>query len=216
VTIEGPLALPVREKPPVIDGKLDDWSELPFVVNQPGQIFMNIPGWKGPQDGSYRFGVSRDDQYLYVAVKTHDDEPCFDGWKYWEDFAIVFLDARGSSKDDPKTAIFNAFMGPGVTREQTEEYAMGSAPEGIRSASLPTSDGFEAEMAIPLSYVNDRQGGDWKRLRVNVAFSDFDRHDARDGVTILYWRPDWTRPGVSPESGLFVRTPAEGPTAGGK
>lgn len=216
IPIEAPMVLGVRETPPVIDGKLDDWKELPFVVNQPGQIWTNAPAWKGPEDGSYRFAVSRDEENLYIAVKATDDEPCFDGWKYWQDFALVSLDARASGKDDPKASVFKTCMGPKLSREQIEEYSEGTAPKGLRWASLATKDGFEAEMAIPLSYVNQCQGGDWKRLRLNVAVSDFDRRDSRDGVSILYWRPEWMGAGGNPMSGVFVKTPAELPGTGSK
>jgi hypothetical protein len=44
-----------------------------------------------------------------------------------------------------------------------------------------------------------------KRLRLNVGVSDFDNGDARDGVTILFWRPQWTGGQTYPESGVFLK-----------
>ncbi|MDX9974378.1 MAG: metallophosphoesterase [FCB group bacterium] len=196
IPVDAPYAIPVAAAAPVIDGKLDEWADLPFLVNQPAQVWHNRPAWKGPQDGAYRFGVSRDDKFVYVAVKTTDDQSCFDGWKYWEDFVAVFVDARASEKDDPKTAVFNVFAGPEMNMEQADEFTMGKAPEGILTASVPTEDGFAAEFAIPVAYLNERQGGDWKQCRLNVAFGDFDRNDMRDGVSLLYWRPEWDKGSV--------------------
>lgn len=190
--------------PPVIDGNVAEWGTLPFVVDQPVDIYTTPSAWKGPQDGSYRFGVSHDDQFLYVAVKTTDDEPQFDGWKYWEDFAIVLVDARATEKDDIRTAAFSLMAGPKLDPAQVEEYSMGKAPDGVQTASRPTADGLEAEFAIPLAYLNERQNGDWDHVRLNIGFSDFDRHDSRDGPTILYWRTQWERKPPF-NSGLFSK-----------
>jgi predicted phosphodiesterase len=205
VCVDAPYTVPVAAKAPVIDGKLDEWAALPFSVTQPAQVWHNTPAWKGPQDGSYRFAVTRDDQYVYVAVQTRDDQSCFDGWKYWEDFVAVFVDARATEKDDPKTAVFNCFSGPQMTMEQADEFALGKAPEGIKAASQPVDGGFATEFAIPVSYLNERQGGDWKQFRLNVAFGDFDRNDARDGVSLLYWRPEWSERRGGTPTAVFAK-----------
>lgn len=205
ITFDGRFVVPVFDTSPVIDGKLDDWAVLPFEVEQPAHVYVNPAAWKGPEDCHFRFSAGYDDQYLYVAVKTFDDEPCFDGWKYWEDFAMIWLDARGATSDNPKESVFSVIAGPKMSDEQAAEFEEGKAPEAIRSASVATEDGFEAEFAIPLDCVEERQQGQWKQIRLNVSVSDFDRRDARDGVTILSWRPQWFRPGDHPQSGVFVR-----------
>jgi calcineurin-like phosphoesterase family protein/cellulose/xylan binding protein with CBM9 domain len=205
ITFDGHFVVPACESSPVIDGKLDDWAALPFKVEQPAHIYVNAAAWKGKEDCHFRFAASYDDQYLYVAVKTFDDEPCFDGWKYWEDFAMVWLDARGSASDDPRQSVFSVIAGPQMSDEQAAEFEKGKVPEAIQSASVATEDGFEAEFAIPLDYIVEHQQGQWKRIRLNITVSDFDRHDARDGVTILSWRPQWLRPGDHPQSGVFTR-----------
>jgi predicted phosphodiesterase len=205
ILVDTPFAIPVAAQAPIVDGDLEDWSELPFVVDQPGEVWHNVPAWKGVQDGAFRFGVTRDDAYLYVAVKATDNETCFDGWKYWEDFAMVTVDGRSSDAEDPKTAVFSVIAGPETSAEQASEYEIGIKPEGVSRASKAAADGFTAEVAIPLAYLNERQGGDWTRVRLNVGVSDFDRGDAREGVTILYWRPQWTGEHAYPEAGVFVK-----------
>ena len=205
VPVDAPFTIPERSTAPAIDGKLDDWEDLPFVVTQPGEIFQNPPAWKGPGDGQYRFGVARDADYLYVAVDAQDDESHFEGWKYWEDFVMLQVDPRGMEGGDPRAAIFSVISGPGMSREQAAEYEVGSAPEGVRQASAATETGFAVEFAIPLASLDQHQGGAWSRLRLNIGFSDFDTTDMRDGVSILYWRPQWTSPHTYPESGVFLR-----------
>lgn len=189
-----------------VDGDLSDWSDLPFVVDQPGEVWHNPPGWRGPQDGSFRFGVGADAEFLYVAIKTADNEPSFDGWKYWEDFALFWFDGRANPEADPKDAIFAMMVGPEIDDLQKEEYSEGKAPDGTLSASAKTETGFTAEFALPLAYLKERQGGDWSRVRLNIGFSDFDKNETRDGVTILYWRPQWGRAAGAAESGVFLRT----------
>jgi Calcineurin-like phosphoesterase/Carbohydrate family 9 binding domain-like len=207
ITFDAPFTVPFRAEPPAIDGKLDDWASLPFNVEQPAHVYVNAPAWKGPQDCRFQFATGYDAENLYIAVRVFDDEPCFDGWKYWEDFVMIWLDARGSASDDPKTCVFSAIAGPEVSDEQGAEYEEGKVPEGLQSASVATEDGFEAEFAIPVSYVDERQQGQWQRVRLNISVSDFDRHDARDGATILSWRPQWFRSGDHPKSGVFVKGP---------
>lgn len=203
VLIDAPYSLPVATQAPAIDGELGDWTELPFVVDQPGDIFHNVPAWKGLHDGAFRFGVARDDEYIYVAVRATDNELCFDGWKYWEDFVLVSVDARAASTDDPRKGVFSIIAGPEISPEQGAEFEFGEKPDGIRAASKSAANGFSAEFAIPVSYLKEQQGGDWTRVRLNVGVSDFDKGDARDGVTILYWRPEWTGPFAYNEAGVF-------------
>lgn len=204
VTIDAPFVVPVRDEPPAIDGKLDDWPSLPFKVERPAHIYVNATAWKGPQDCRFQFAVSYDDQFLYVAVNVFDDESCFDGWKYWEDFVMIRVDARASASDRPRTAVFSVTTGPEMSDDQARERG-GEGPEGVRSASLATDEGFQAEVAIPIAYIDEHQQGTWKQIRLNVSVSDFDRRDARDGPTILSWRPQWFGPGDHPHSGVFVR-----------
>lgn len=203
IPIDAPYAIPVAESAPTLDGDLGEWSGLPFIVDQPGEIFHNVPAWKGLHDGAFRFGVTRDDAYVYVAVRATDNEPCFDGWKYWEDFVMVTVDARASSTDDPKVGVFSIITGPEISLEQGAEFEFGDKPAGVHAASKPAMDGFTAEVAIPIDYLNAQQGGDWTQVRLNVGVSDFDKGDARDGVTILYWRPEWRGPFAYAEAGVF-------------
>ncbi len=205
ILVDAPFIVPVAEAPVVVDGDLAEWDDLPFLMNQPAEVYVNSTAWKGVTDSSFRFGVRRDEEFVYVAVRVVDDELCFDGWKYWEDFAMVALDARAADGGDPEKDAFSVIVGPEVSPEQAAEYQMGTIPDSVQRASARQPDGFTAEVAFPLAYVNERQAGAWNRLRLNVSVSDFDTHDSRDGSTILHWRPEWTGRGGYPEAGTFVK-----------
>jgi 3',5'-cyclic AMP phosphodiesterase CpdA len=202
--IDAPFEVPAMATSPTIDGSLAEWGELPYVMDQPADVYTMPQAWKGPRDGSLRFAVGHDDQFLYVAIQTIDDQPTFDGWKYWEDFVMLLVDQRATEKDDPRTAIFSTAAGPKLDPAQIEEYAIGKAPDGIKTACKAVDGGFAAEFAIPLASLNAAQGGNWQHVRLNIGMSDFDSGDTRDGSTILYWRPQWERK-IDFNSGLFIK-----------
>jgi hypothetical protein len=202
--IDSPFKLEKCGKAPTVDGKLDDWAALPYVVTQPAQIWPNANAWKGPWDSRYRFGITYDEQAVFVAIKTTDDEPCFDGWKYMEDFVVFMMDGKVKGELKENTSIFSLLLGPEMKPEQADEFIVGTTPEGLQAVSLPCEDGFVVEVAIPIGYLKQYQGEDWDRLRVNIGFGDFDRRDARDGATILFWRPQWKGAGDT-QTGLFLR-----------
>ena len=56
----------------VVDGKLSDWADLPVVVKVAPDI-RSSDLWEGPDDCSWRFGVTRDDQFIYVGIEVLDD-----------------------------------------------------------------------------------------------------------------------------------------------
>ena len=43
------------------------------------------------------------------------------------------------------------------------------------------------EIAVPVAYLNDLQGGQWTSFQINLLFNDVDLN----GVARLRWRPDW-------------------------
>ncbi len=204
IMIDSPFPLNRVKQPVTIDGDLSEWT-LPFSVTQPADVWHNPKGWKGPNDGSFKFNTAFDDNYYYVAIKTSDNEPCFDGWKYWEDFAVVSVDGSPAGSADRKKNSFILMLGPEISPEQSSEYSEGAIPEGVISKCRALSDGFEVEAAIPITYLKKLQGEDWKQVYLNIGFADFDRSDAREGVTILFWRPEWKSPAAYPEAGLFLR-----------
>ncbi len=88
-----------RKKPVTVDGSLDEWDELPLICTQPAQIVKNATLWKGPQDGSFKFAVAYDDEYLYVAARVIDDKihprPGDVAWR--REYLSILLDARSKS-----------------------------------------------------------------------------------------------------------------------
>ena len=214
--IEDPLTFAVQPRRPIpirkgitVDGDLSEWSwqALPYMVEQPAQIQFNKQAWQGPRDGSFRFGVAMDDTYLYVAVVVQDDElQTREGNYPWEQDSV---ELRVNALPDPQRSqsrglkefedILLLAIVPGQTEQ--EAFAKERLPEGFRAVSRKTADGHVTEVAIPHAYLNEKQGGSWEAVRLNVAVDD---HDA-DGGAQIWWQPDWRTPDTLTGSGTFQR-----------
>ena len=87
--------LPVTSREIEIDGNLEDWPELPFVIQKPAIVEVEPEAWTGASDCAWRFGVTLGEDYLYIGVEVTDDIPVYRGGMAWEQDGIeVRLDAR--------------------------------------------------------------------------------------------------------------------------
>jgi len=199
--VETERKLPVTDGV-TVDGDLDDWDELPYVVNQPGAVFTNEQAWKGPQDGRYRFGIARGNEMVYAAIEMFDDAVSTDGTKLWQDFAAIFLRPAVDDED----AGVRVVAGPDMRDEEIADYEgmdEGTSRDRGVTAAITVGDGrLVYEFAVPIELID--VDGDWDRLQVNVGVNDFDPSDARLGVSLITWRPRWDSPAHFPDSGLFV------------
>ena len=202
---------PRQLAPVVIDGNLDDWADLPFVVEQPGQILKDATSWTGPDDCSYRFAVAYDDQNLYVAVKTIDDVVINDkGDEPWkQDGPEIRIDARpdpdrsmGKGNTDFKETLLLALV-PTDTADRKAGYQLDQLPDGVQFTCVKTDTGYAIEAAIPNSYLDECQGKPWDMFRLDVAINDLDLPDGQGAQ--LHWVPDWRTDENSPGSGTFQR-----------
>lgn len=196
-----------RAKGPVtIDGSFDDWSTLPLAAMAPS----GRDGWNGSADCGYRFATAHDENYLYVAVETHDDKSVLHpaGYPWEQDGVEIRVDARpdpersrGRGDDEFKTILLLA-MSPGETPGQTLLYSREKLPVGTKAVCVKTADGHRTEAAIPVAWLDQKQGGPWKEFRLNVAVDDQDDPDGKIS-RLLWWRPDWRSPANFEGSGTF-------------
>jgi len=222
IQIEGKSQLGVAQRFPIprhprrieVDGRLDDWPTLPYVVQQPMQIKIDPGAWKGPEDCSFRFGVSYDDKNLYIALEVTDDASFLDAGKYpWEQDGVeIRLDARPDPErsmsrgemEFEKTFLFS--FSPGDGGEPLVVYGKEKLPAGSRYACVKTAKGHNTEIALPIKHLNRGQGKIWEALRINVAVDDFDGPE--DSGSQIWWRPDWRTPLTYSGSGTFFKRPA--------
>jgi hypothetical protein len=211
------FALPRRRAPVEIDGRLDEWSSLPFSVESPVQV--DSPELHdGPQDASFRFAVAWDEDWLYLAVDAVDDDVLLSPEKTWreQDHLAFSIDARPeperSANEDHERSVARGVLrklllpnaAPVEPRLDpiTRAY-LGALPEDMRSASQRTERGYTAELAIPAAALVRIAGARWRELRINVSQHDFDSGSV--GHSVVWFRPDRFGLLAVPGSGTFAR-----------
>lgn len=178
-----------------VDGNLSDWNNLPF-EDHPDYIESDPFSHTGKkEDGSFRFGVAYDDQYLYVAARVTDDEVLVsrNNRPSNQDAFHLYIDGRPETVSAVSAGLGQAlYVGHSPLPDGGANdllYQADRLPEGTRAVTIMTESGYNTEIAIPLSYFNELQNGAWKAVRVNASITDFDR-DYRH-KSILAWKPDW-------------------------
>ncbi|HIJ72506.1 MAG TPA: hypothetical protein HPP83_00245 [Candidatus Hydrogenedentes bacterium] len=211
--VDEPLPCRRASGPIVVDGEFDDWDELPFEMVEPMQIRIAPEEWDGPEDLSFRFGVAYDDDYLYIAIETTDDVVTRvpDASPWGQDGLEVRLDARPEAErkgwrggGEFKETLFIA-TAPAATSDETEVLERERLPEGVQVVCVQTDTGHNTEIAVPISYLNARQGGDWTSFRLNIAVNDLDEFNTM--IPQIWWRPDWRSIENYDGSGTFVKRP---------
>lgn len=179
-----------------VDGNLKEWDKLENKVGASAIVVADPFSHKGAEDCSFDFGVRYDDDFVYAAITVTDDQleaVAGRGITNQEAFAI-FLDGRPlkESAGIPSGDIFQDYLLIAVPLPQNKDpqiYRKDWLPEGVAVATQAVSGGYTAEVAIPVSYLNELQGGNWKHFRLNVVVSDSDREGKHQAS--LFWQPDW-------------------------
>ncbi|WOK04218.1 metallophosphoesterase [Imperialibacter roseus] len=192
-----------------VDGNLDDWASLPFSETEMYTEANPFSHKGGKADGSVRFGISCDDEFLYIGADITDDEllAVASSRPYNQDAFQVIVDGRSENISSFGTSLSGVLyigMSPYVDgTNNTTPFTSGNKPEGLKGITVKTDKGYATELAIPLSYLSEQQGGDWKTARINVGVNDFDNDYSHR--TNLWWQPDWRGAGSYPGSGTFFR-----------
>ena len=206
IVVESPQSVPTRSLPPVIDGRLDEWSNLPIVFEKPDQVApVNADPLSGPDDFSLKFGIERNEELVFIAVRVKDDTlSLIDAPIAWnQDGLHIWINTypQGNWDDDPLFALI-----PGATLKEGYYVQVESPPADLQSACLITDTGYDCEIAVPIAYLEkewQREGGEGalEHLRFNIAVNDKDGTD--DPTVRLFWRPRWDEPGDYTWSGVF-------------
>ncbi len=200
----------------VVDGDLGEWGDLPYEKKD---------GAGG--SAGFRFGVTYDKDYLYIACRVKDDiwiaRPGL-GDPIDQDGLQIRLDAR----PDPIRALgrgqeawrdfLSVEMAPGETAESTKLRRRNgdgfTLPQGLKAAMVRTPNGYAAEVAIPAIALDQAQGGPWKEFRLNIC--QYDAHDAGGAVRRICWQPDWDGGENTIASGTFSKAASSEPGIGAR
>ena len=201
--------LPRRSQAAVVDGDLFDWDELPFDIRTPAEIDIAAESWTGPEDCSLRFAVEYDDDRLYIAVDVTDDRKIYQRAVAWSQDGIeVRLDGRpdpmrSRNRDRGEERVIIA-VSPDEVLENVSLYRQSELDSlGVEAIGIASAKGHVYEMSIPISYVEERQGKDWRRIRLSIAVDDYD--DPAGPLAQLWWLPAWRNSTNFEGSGTFER-----------
>ena len=199
----------------ILDGKLDDWPGLPFRGNYRSIITEDVGEYAGDYDAHYEFNVMHDDKYLYLGMAVWDDELVQkrDGSFWNQDAAVVYLDARPthtSANGRGENRFHDYFylnFTPSLSRRDIPDiYQQERLPKGTLLVTRKTVQGFDMELAIPLSYLQHMGGDNWNSIRLNISYFDVDKNDSRTGI---WWQPEWNSNQNFIGSGMLFKTLSE-------
>ena len=164
------------------------------------------------QDISAHFTTAYDDNFVYIAASVTDDDLQLDtttvAWQ--QDFIGVVLNADPMAKSAMD-------IGPGwyvnsilfTATPATEKLASSfdysdRYPEGFLNwKCLARQGGYDFEMAIPISYLKERQGENWQTARINLIVQDQDKGEVEKPR--YTFRKDWRGSENRIGSGMFFK-----------
>lgn len=183
-------------RPVEIDARLDEWDSLPY-------------HFKTEQGATVRFEVAYDEDFLYFAAQVEDDQVINlgDSVAVWRQDNVAFgFNAEKLGMSAMSTGRrwyryeFMQLISPETDLQKSSLYR--AMPEGSAIKCSATEKGYQAELKVPLSYVEAKQGKDWKHLRINVAVDD---RDSDGEVRRNHWQPSWRSDDNIIGSGTFKR-----------
>ncbi|MCF3650118.1 sugar-binding protein [Synoicihabitans lomoniglobus] len=189
-----------------IDGDLTDWAALPYRYDADAWVYARNRVWHGRDDGDFRFGVTADDDYLYVGVEVTDNGRFADAHaRNWaQDSVTIALDSRPANiRNITGRPDLNYTLVPGDEPNAARLLGENRLPEGSQWKVRTTATGYTAEIAVPVAYLSQQAGELWRDVRVNVMIAD--RDPGEDGRIGLRWQPEWGSVRAIPGSGTFRR-----------
>jgi len=189
----------LRNKSKKVDAKLSDWNELRYSFNAEQE--------NGNQAS---FDISYDDEYLYIAAEVQDNEVLNSGKgsPWTQDYIGFALNAetltRSSMSKGKHWYAYELYflITPETDTAPALTHPEERLPEGFDYKAITSDSGYNMEVKIPLSYIESKQGEDWKSLRFNIMNGD---RDSDQGEVMTFWQNNWRGNKNIVGSGTFFR-----------
>ncbi len=205
ITIDRKYDLMPHSKLAMVDGLLDDWEELRFSTGESPRVLGAAESWQGQSDASIEFDMAFDQDRLLFAGHVHDDAiVAGDAVEVWIDSRSLPVRAKDTRlANSAYTFRIDPTADDASVLKITPHRRSPSAPAECIASSKKTSEGYDVELAVPLSLLQQAQGKDWQSLQVTVVVHDVDEQ-GQPTVRIL-WRgtQDYSRQNTN--YGQFVR-----------
>lgn len=182
-----------------VDGDLNEWKN---------EMIFTKEDDKG--NGKFTFGLREDEENLFIAVRMEDNEiqAGFGNSSANQDGIYISLDARNldissQNRQNQIDLLKNDWLflsAPPVSESFGLEY-LENLPAGISGKGKRTENGYQLEIAIPHTLLNEKQGKDWENFRLNI--SAMNKSKNLNNAVRFSWQQNWSD-GV-PGSGTFFR-----------
>lgn len=206
-TLELPFTYYIRAEPKFVldkrrglqvDGDLSEWGLLRYEMPT-----ANTP------DCSARFDLAYDEDYLYIAAEVEDDslQVTANTAPWVQDYIGLVVNAEPlaeSAMDEGRSWFLESLYLLQTARTEdvpSNIHPEGRLPEDLKHLCVKTEKGYLTEVAVPLSYLTERQGKNWRSLRFNLLVGDLDGSRQESHWFQTNWRDQENRIG----SGMFFR-----------
>ncbi|MDZ7290595.1 MAG: metallophosphoesterase [candidate division KSB1 bacterium] len=200
--------------PVTIDGDPAEWNaNLWLDIRHPGYVKEDWD-WQGPEDGWFRFVTAYDENYLYLAIESFDNQLLLNpnALVQNQDKFLIELDARNDPErsqsrapwDERGKTYLHVELSAGHKPELPVIFETERLPEGVVAACRQTPKGLTAEIAIPIVYLQSQQDKPWQAFRLNVGYMDHD-NATNTKPSIVWWQPPWSSARNYSGSGTFHR-----------
>ena len=184
-----------------LDGDLKDWGELAYKKT-----------WADDAaDVSLQYDIRYDDEFVYVAAHVMDEEINTDeGSSYFSQDGIAVIMSvdplsksivsRGRSWFKNEVSMY---LPPTATGELKKFGHSKGTPKDVQRVCKVVEGGYIMEMALPISYIQEKQGENWQHIRMNILITDYD--DQMASKTLNWLFPNWRSKENVIGSGVFSK-----------
>jgi len=168
-----------------LDGCLEEWADSSFIVVNYPQDIKEGWGWHGRRDSWFRFAVTFDAHYLFIALEAHDPKLILENnaLKTNQDKFILNI------KNDLTPTVIELMSAPALKLPGTLMVTKNLSPLQLKINSTHSKDRIIVEIALPLELLN-LNAKDRAVFRLNVAYMDLDI-STNTKPSVLWWRPVW-------------------------
>lgn len=202
------IPVPVNLKP--LTKKYIPFTDHEFKVDGvPDDGIALADGFETTTDNTMRFAVYQNKTHLYITAQVEDDMVVVD-----TSTSITRQDNIGLSLSflpPVKSALApvdNYYLRMTVEKGGNMSLVSGakSLPDDWKYTCKETDSGFNFELALPLHYLDDLQGGHWQSLRLNWTLDDLDvPSDQWQEIERNIYLPSWGSDEEILGSGMYFR-----------